>query len=116
LKAVNGENAAACSPSASSIESWVKDLSVTQIIIARFQLEGLHVYLQTDGGHKGQEVRLLSYWDEPRQEIRTIWLGLSFCGKTSDDVARGIKLSLDIFRRNSTTISGATVDSRQGTP
>jgi hypothetical protein len=113
---ISGENAAACSPSSSSIEVWVKELAVTQVIIARHQLQGLNVYLQTDGGHLGQEVRLLSYWDERRSEVRTIWLGLSYCGKTSDDVARGIKLSLDLFRRNNSTIDGATVDSGQGTP
>ena len=78
--------------------------------------KGVRVFVQTDGGHKGQEVRLLSYYDAEVDKVLSIWTGLQFCRKSSGEVAAGINLSLNIFRSNNSGIDGSTVDSGQGTP
>jgi hypothetical protein len=113
---INVQSISASTPSSSVMEDWVGELAVRQVIVARHKLSGdVKAYIQSDGGHKGQEVRLLSYYDPILNKISTMWLGLTYCGKTANQVAAGIKLSLDLFRDNS-TFEGATVDSGAGTP
>ena len=111
------QSISASTPSSSVMEKWVGELAVRQVIVARHKLsDDVKAYIQTDGGHKGQEVRLLSYYDLSLNKISTMWLGLTYCGKTSNQVAAGIKLSLDLFRRDNSMLEGATVDSGGGTP
>ena len=46
-----------------------------------------------------------------------IWLGLSYCGKTSEEVAIGMKTSLQLwFGDKCKSLDGSCVDSGQGTP
>ena len=104
-------------PSSSVIETWVLDLAIKQIMISRHALRYQQpLYIQTDGGHQGQEVRLMSYYDPPSDNIKKNWMGLTYCGKTSDEVAKGIKLSLDLCVGTGRKMNGSTVDSGGGTP
>ena len=58
----------------------------------------------------------MSYYDPATDNIKSIWMGLTFCGKTLDEVARGIKLSLYLCVGTGRKMHGSTVDSGGGTP
>jgi hypothetical protein len=111
------QNVYNCSPKASTIDNWILNLAARQIVIARAAIvDDVKIFLQTDGGHNGQEVRLLSYYNKASDKIEVIWLGLTYCGKASNLVAEGLKLSLDLWFGEGTMIAGTTGDSGAGTP
>ena len=103
-----------------TLNNWIEDLAVMQIIIVCSKLsKGGIILLQTDGGHNNQEVRLISTYtyELKKKRIEIIWLGLLYCGKTSDEVAIGMKTTLWLFFGDKRTFSdGLCVDSSQGTP
>jgi hypothetical protein len=109
------------SPSASAVDDWVVRLALEQAIIAStfFQNCGA-VYLMSDGGHKGSQVKLLSGWDEhdtsqtPDGSVRAIVLDIDASGKKSEDVATGCVCSLE--KIGVETIDGLTNDSGAGAP
>jgi hypothetical protein len=115
------EMALRSSPSASAIDDWVVHLALEQAVIASafFQNCGA-VYLMSDGGHKGSQVKLLSGWDEhdtsqtPEGSVRTILLDIDASGKKSEDVATGCVYSLEKIGVDN--IDGLTNDSGAGTP
>jgi hypothetical protein len=117
----NMEMVLGSSPSASVIDNWVIQLAIEQAMIAStfFQNCGA-VYLMSDGGHKGSQVKLLSGWDEhdssqtPDGSIRTIILDIDASGKKSEDVATGCVYSLE--KIGVENIDGLTNDSGAGTP
>ena len=114
---VSIQNVYNCSPKASTIDNWILNLAARQVVIARATIvDDVKIFLQTDGGHNGQEVRLLSYYNKANDKIEVIWLGLTYCGKASKLVAEGLKLSLDLWFGEGTTIAGTTGDSGAGTP
>jgi hypothetical protein len=109
------------SPSASAIDSWVVQLAVDQALIASTFFRNCgSVYLMSDGGHKGSQVKLLSGWDEhdmtqtPDGSVRTIILDIDTSGKKSEDVATGCIYSLEKIGLDN--IDGLTNDSGAGTP
>jgi hypothetical protein len=109
------------SPSASAIDDWVVRLALEQAMIAStfFQNCGA-VYLMSDGGHKGSQVKLLSRWDKhntsqtPDGSIRTIILDIDASGKKPEDVATGCVYSLE--KIGIENIDGLANDSGAGTP
>ncbi len=82
-----------CSPSASSLTSWVTELAQEQFIIFSAKMENSNVFCQSDGGQKGQEVRLFTLLDDSDKtnsehgSICQFWAGCHYPGKTSDAVA-----------------------------
>jgi hypothetical protein len=85
------------SPSRSGIEIWVGELAVLQNLIASVLIETAPVFLQSDGGQKGQEVKLINIYDKEKGEILTFWLSLASAGKKSDLVAQGAKKAMERF-------------------
>ncbi len=87
------ENVASCSPSASSLTNWVTELAQEQFMIFSAKMENYNVFCQSDGGQKGQEVRLFTLLDESDKRISEhgsicqLWAGLTYAGKTSAAVA-----------------------------
>ncbi len=81
-----------------------------------------NVFCQSDGGQKGQEVRLFSILDETDKTesengvICQFWADLTYTGKTSDEVAAGTNQSLKKFGNPNKQINGSTSDSGAGTP
>jgi hypothetical protein len=77
------EMALRSSPSASAIDNWVVHLALEQALIASafFKKCGA-VHLMSDGGHKGSQVKLLS-WDENNKSLTALhgrrWAQQSKC-------------------------------------
>ena len=76
---------------------------------------GICKFLQSDGGHLGQEVQLLSFYDSNKDKIVQIWVGLKYTGKKSEEVALEMNYSLALFCPGG-KIDGSTSNSGQGTP
>lgn len=72
--------------------------------------------MQTDGSHHGQEVQLLSYFNQWKSKIEVIWLGLTYCRNNCDAVARGLKQSLKLWFDINRLLAETTGDSGTGTP
>jgi hypothetical protein len=95
------ENAANSSPSERSLRRWVLDLAVENYLIHSQIVENVPIFAQSDGKQRGQEVRLISVWNEgktsllkPDGECELYWLDLAYTGKKSEDVVKGMKHSL----------------------
>ena len=77
---------------------------------------------QSDGGQKGQEVRLFTTFDpqdKSKAEDGTIcsfWADLTYTGKTSNDVATRMHQSLNKFGHPEKQLSSSTSNSGAGTP
>jgi hypothetical protein len=70
-----------CTPSAAAVQCWVLNLAITQeIIMARLVLQH-RVFGQSDGGQKGQEVRVLSLQNQETGKIVEHWSRLTHCEK-----------------------------------
>ena len=111
------ESVANSSPSGTSIDNYVKELAILQCLVYRDKLSDKTVYVQTDGGHKGQEISMLTYYDPETDKIEQLFLGLGAVGgKASKDVAKGIKERLELIGRQGKQLGGCTVDSGAGTP
>ncbi len=81
------------------------------------------MFCQSDGGQKGQEVRLFTLLDESDKRTSKhgttyqFWAGLTYTGKTSAAVAEGTNHSFQKFGHPpSQKISGCCGDSGTGTP
>ena len=91
-----------------------------QIIIAHSKLlkNGI-IFLQTDGGHNNQEVRLISkynYMNKIKKRVKVIWQGLFYCAKSSDQVVISMKNTAVFGYTLRILLDGSFVDSGQGTP
>ena len=105
------------SPCESTIDNYVPRLAAMQVITTRLSVPPTaKLFVQTDGGHQGQEVRLLSYYNQRKNKIEVVWLGLTYCGKDSSAVARGLRQSLVLWFDYNRLIAGTTGDSGSGTP
>ena len=105
------------SPCESTIDNYVPRLAAMQVITTRLSVPPTaKLFVQTDGGHQGQEVRLLSYYNQRKNKIEVVWLGLTYCGKDSGAVARGLRQSLVLWFDYNRLIAGTTGDSGSGTP
>ena len=114
---INFQNISASTVSSSSIENYVLEFAVKQLIIIQYNLRlNQNIFVQSDGGHKGQAVRLFSYFDSATEKIETAWMGLTYCGKSLLQVAAGIKQSLDLCIGDGRQMTGSTGDSGCGTP
>jgi hypothetical protein len=113
------ENVASCSPSASSLTNWVTELAQEQFMIFSAKMEHYNVFCQSDGGQKGQEVRLFTLLDESDKRITEhgsicqFWAGLTYTGKTSAAVAEGTNHSFQKFGRPSKKKADAVVTPAQ---
>jgi hypothetical protein len=88
-------------------------------------MENYNTFCLTNGGQKGQEVRLFATLLYPQYKgkakdgsICLFWgANLTYTGKTSNDVAAGMHQSLKKFGHpNNKQISGSTSNSGAGTP
>jgi hypothetical protein len=85
-------------------------------------MENYNVFCQSDGGQKGQEVSLFTLLDKSDKiisehgSICQFWAGITYTGKTSTAVAKGINRSFQKFGHPSKKISGCCGDSGAGTP
>ncbi len=61
---MNLRNVANCSPCCTSLTNWVRELARDQYLIFSRKMDDAKVFCQSDGGQKGQEVRLFSLLDE----------------------------------------------------
>jgi hypothetical protein len=91
------ENASNLSPSDHSLCRWVLDMVVENYLIHSQIIEKVQIFLHSDGGQRGQEVCLISVWNEgktsinkPDGECEFYWLDLAYTGKKSKDVAKGM--------------------------
>ena len=97
------KNATNSSPSERTLRRWVLDLAIENYLIHSRLVEKAPIYAQSDGGQKGQEVRLISVWNKdkttinPDGECELYWLDLAYTGKKSEDVAKEMKHSLKKF-------------------
>ncbi len=116
------ENVANCSPCCTSLTKWVVELARDQYLIFSHKMDNSNVFCQSDGGQKGQEVRLFSILDETDKTesengvICQFWADLTYTGKTSDEVAAGTNHSLKKFGHPNKQLNGSTSDSGAGTP
>jgi hypothetical protein len=83
-----------CTPSAAAVQCWVLNLAVEQEIIMACLVSQHRVFGQSDGGQKGQEVRVLSLRNQETGKIVEHWSGLTCCGKKSNQVANRMKRDL----------------------
>jgi hypothetical protein len=119
---MNLTNVANCSPCCTSLTNWVTELAKDQYLIFSRKMDDANVFCQSDGGQKGQEVRLFTILDKAdtsQSEYGSIcefWADLTYTGKTSDEVAAGTNHSLKKFGHPNKRINGGTSDSGAGTP
>ena len=105
------------SPGHSCLDQWVVNLAVEQLVIIHSKIsKSGNLFMQTDGGQREQEVRLLSLWDCEENKPRQFWTDISYNGKKSTDVATGTKASLKLVGHETKELMGLTGDSGQGTP
>jgi hypothetical protein len=89
--------------SVSSLTNWVTQLAQEQFTIFSADMENSNVFCQSDGGKKGQEVRLFPLLDESNKthsehgSICQFWAGITSTGKTSAAVAEGTHHSFKKF-------------------
>ena len=101
-----------CSPNATTIDNWILNLAAKKIDITRAMIDNdAKIFLQTNGGHNGQAVCFVSYYNQASDAIEVIWLGLAYCGKASSLVAEGLKFSQDLWFGKDTIIAVTTGDS-----
>jgi hypothetical protein len=116
------ENVANSSPSSSALTNWVIDLARDQYMIFSHKMLGARLFCQSDGGQKGQEVRLFTIFDSkdksesPDGTICQFWADVAFAGKKSDQVAEAVEHSMQKFALPTKQLSGLTADSGSGTP
>jgi hypothetical protein len=100
---INLENVANSSPSATSLTNWVSKLARDQDMIFSQKIEHSSTFCQSDGGQKGQEVRLFTTFDRQDKSkgkdglVCSFWADLTCTGKSSDDVAAEMNQSLKKF-------------------
>ena len=124
LTFINLENVANSSPSATTLQNWVVEMARDQYLIFGRKIENSNTFCQSDGGQKGQEVRLFTTFDPQDNNndedkdgmVCSFWADLTYTGKKSDDVAAGAHQSLKKFGQPNKQISGSTSDSGAGTP
>jgi len=112
------KNVGMSSPKADAINVWVKELAVMQVMVYRDIFSTGSIFYQTDGGHAGQEVSLLSKYCEKEEKVIQVWAGLtSVGGKGSSQVAQSTKKRIELFCGGPISkIDGLCVDSGCGTP
>ena len=117
------DNVSKSSPSATIIDSWVDDLATLQLSIFGYLMsKAKSAFVQSDGGHDGQEIRIFNIWNTldksltPDGTMMSFWADLTFNGKKSIEVAAGMKLSLRRLGNEDKELKGGTWDSGQGTP
>jgi hypothetical protein len=119
---MNLKNVANWCPCCTSLTNWVTELARDQYLIFSSKMDNSNLFCQSDGGQKGQEVRLFSLLDETDTTesengvICEFWADLTYTGKTSDEVAAGTNHSLQKFGHPTKQINGSTSDSGAGTP
>jgi hypothetical protein len=119
---INLKSVANSSPCATSLTNWVTEMARDQYLIFSRKIENSNTFCQSDGGQKGQEVRLFTTFDPQDKSkaedgsICSFWADLTYTGKTSDDVATGMHQSLKKFGHPEKQLSGSTSDSGAGTP
>jgi hypothetical protein len=122
LSFINLENVANSSPSATSLTNWVTKLARDQYMIFSQKIEHSSTFCQSDGGQKGQEVRLFTAFDEQDKSkgkdgsVFSFWANLTYTGKSSNNVAAGMNQLLKKFGHPNKHVSGATSGSGAGTP
>jgi hypothetical protein len=85
-------------------------------------MDNANIFCQSDGGQKGQEVRLFTLLDKADKTqfkhgvICEFWADLTYTGKTSDEVAAGTNHSLQKIGHPNKRIKGSTSNSGAGTP
>lgn len=99
-------------PSTTSVERYVEKLAVQQAVIKAYEVQGKNVYFQEDGGHDGQDVKFVTYWDGLK--VVMFLIDVDTAPKTSKGVAEGVKYSLKKIGCNN--LAGVTCDSGAGTP
>ena len=88
------------SPSKNTINNWVADLAVSQCLLFREKAEGKSVFVQSDGGQKGQEVRCAVILDlndktkTPDGSTYEFVLDTVYTGKSVEQTTAGMKQSL----------------------
>ncbi len=81
------ENVANSSPSSSTLTNWAVALARDQYMIFSQKMLGANLFCQSDGGQKGQEVRLFTMFkwmgktNSPDVTICQFWADLTFAGK-----------------------------------
>jgi hypothetical protein len=107
-----------CTPSAAVVQCWVLNLAIEQEIIMARLVSQHRVFGQSDGGQKGQEVRVLSLRNQETGKIVEYWSGLTYCGKKSNQVANGMKRDLArlSYPEACKKLSGSCSDLGAGTP
>ena len=116
------ENVANSSPSPSALTNWAVALAWDQYMIFLQKMLGATLFCQSDGGQKGQEVRLFTMFDKndktetPDGTICQVWADLTFAGKKSLEIADAVKHSMAKFALPTSELSGLTADSGSGTP
>jgi hypothetical protein len=58
---MNLKSVANCSPCCTSLTNWVTELARDQCLIFSSKMDNSNLFCQSDGGQKGQEVRLQSF-------------------------------------------------------
>jgi hypothetical protein len=89
LSLINLENVANSSPSATSLTNWVTEMARDQYLIFSRKMEFSNTFCQSDGGQKGQEVRLFATLDPKDKSkaedglIYSFWADQTYTGKSS---------------------------------
>jgi hypothetical protein len=118
----NLDNVSNSSPCSTSLTNWVIELARDQVLVLSRKADEYNLFCQSNGGLKGQEVRLFSLLDASDKSesdnggIYQFWADLTCTGKTSDEVAAGTNQSLKKFGNPNKQINGSTSDSGAGTP
>ena len=91
-------------------------------MIFSYKMSGANLFCQSDGGQKGQEVRLFTIFDSkdktesPDGTICQFWAGAPFPGKKSTDFAGAVRHSMQKFAiLTNKRLNGLTADSGSGT-
>ena len=112
---IDFEKIARASPSATTIDNWVKKLAQVQVMVSRNMLstDNISSFFQTDGGHAGQEVSLFSLYNHERKQVEQIWSSCTTVGgKFSEVTAMGAKQRMNLFFRSANPkVDGICVDS-----
>jgi hypothetical protein len=116
------ENVANSSPSSSALTNWIVSLALDQFMLFSQKRVGANLFCQSDGGQKGQEVRLFAMFypnnktDTSDGTICQFWADLTFAGKKSLEVADAVKHSIHKFALPTTRLHGLTANSGSGMP
>ena len=116
------KNVANSSPSSTALTNWVVSLARDQYMIFSYKMSGANLFCQSDGGQKGQEVRLFTIFDSkdktesPDGTICQFWAEVAFAGKKSTEVAAAVRHSMQKFALPTKRLNSLTADSGSGTP